>query len=166
LDHLGLLWETFTFTHFYYRLSPSQGHSAAGRIISLKNSNDTIGSRTRDLPACSVSNIGYNLKFLHRIGASPGGPVVYGYGYVGGRTDTTRHNITVRKDSIQESKNQSLYCLRQWPQLTRTDRRVVSQQLSTIRPNKVGLFGAERLATYPLQLSYDLSIRAGDKNQI
>jgi hypothetical protein len=29
-------------------------YSAAGRIMSLKNSNDTIGNRTRDLPACSA----------------------------------------------------------------------------------------------------------------
>ena len=29
------------------RLSRSQGHSAAGRIKSVKNSNDTIGNRTR-----------------------------------------------------------------------------------------------------------------------
>ena len=39
-------------THFCYRLSQPQGHSAAGRILSMKNSNDTIGNRTRDLPAC------------------------------------------------------------------------------------------------------------------
>ena len=31
-----------------------QGHSAAGRIMSMKNSNDTIGNRTRDLPTCSA----------------------------------------------------------------------------------------------------------------
>ena len=33
---------------------PSQphGHSATGRIVSMKNSNDTIGNRTRDLPVC------------------------------------------------------------------------------------------------------------------
>ena len=36
-------------THFCYRLSQPQGHSAAGRIISMKNSN-----RTRDLPTCSA----------------------------------------------------------------------------------------------------------------
>jgi hypothetical protein len=30
------------------------GHSAAGRIKSIKNSNDTIGNRTHDLPACST----------------------------------------------------------------------------------------------------------------
>jgi len=40
-------------THFYQRLSLHQGHSAAGRIVPMKNSNDTIGNRTRDLPACS-----------------------------------------------------------------------------------------------------------------
>ena len=41
-------------THFHYRLSRPQGHSAAGRIMSMKNSNDTIGNRTRDLPTSSV----------------------------------------------------------------------------------------------------------------
>jgi hypothetical protein len=41
-------------THFCYRLSRPQGHSATGRIISMKNSNNTIGNRTRDLPACSA----------------------------------------------------------------------------------------------------------------
>ena len=35
-------------------LSRPQGHSAAGRIMSMKNSSDTIGNRTRDLPACSA----------------------------------------------------------------------------------------------------------------
>jgi len=40
--------------HFCYRLSRPQGHSAAGRIMSLKNSNDTIGNRTRDLPTYSA----------------------------------------------------------------------------------------------------------------
>ena len=40
-------------THFCYRLSQPQGHSAAGRIMSMKNS-DIIGNRTRDLPACSA----------------------------------------------------------------------------------------------------------------
>ena len=31
-----------------------QGYSAARRIMSMKNSNDTIGNRTRDLPTCSA----------------------------------------------------------------------------------------------------------------
>jgi len=41
-------------THFCYRLSQAQGHSAAGRIVSMKNSNDIIWNRTRDLPTCSA----------------------------------------------------------------------------------------------------------------
>jgi hypothetical protein len=41
-------------THFCYGLSQPQGHIAAGRIMSLKNSNDNIGNRTRDFPACSA----------------------------------------------------------------------------------------------------------------
>jgi len=40
--------------YFCYRLSQPQGHGAAGRIMSMKNSSDTIGNRTRDLPACSA----------------------------------------------------------------------------------------------------------------
>jgi hypothetical protein len=41
-------------THFCKMLSQPQGHSAAGTIMPMKNSNDTIGNRTRDLPACSA----------------------------------------------------------------------------------------------------------------
>jgi hypothetical protein len=40
-------------TNFCYRLSRPHGHSAAGKIMSKKNSNDTIGNRTRDLPVRS-----------------------------------------------------------------------------------------------------------------
>ena len=40
-------------THFSHTLSQPQCHSAAGRIISIKNS-DTIWSRTRNLPAYSA----------------------------------------------------------------------------------------------------------------
>ena len=42
-------------THFCYRLSQPQGHSAIGRITSMKNSNDTIWDRTSDLPICSTA---------------------------------------------------------------------------------------------------------------
>jgi len=41
-------------THFCYRLSQLQGRSAAGMIILMKNSSDTIVNRTRDLPTCSA----------------------------------------------------------------------------------------------------------------
>jgi len=37
-------------THF----CQPQGHSAAGRTMSMKNANEAIGNRTRDLPACSA----------------------------------------------------------------------------------------------------------------
>jgi hypothetical protein len=40
--------------YFCYRMSRPQGHTAAGRIMSMKNSNDTIGNRSRDLPDCSA----------------------------------------------------------------------------------------------------------------
>jgi hypothetical protein len=39
-------------THFCWRLCRPQGYSAAGRIRSIQTSNDQIGNRTRDLPAC------------------------------------------------------------------------------------------------------------------
>jgi hypothetical protein len=38
--------------HFCYRLSRPQSHCAAGRIMSTKNSNDTIANRSRDHPVC------------------------------------------------------------------------------------------------------------------
>ena len=41
-------------TDFCLRLSQPQGHIAAEKIMSMKNSNDTTGNRTRDLPTCSV----------------------------------------------------------------------------------------------------------------
>ena len=43
-------------THFCERLSRPQGHSAAGRIMSMKNSSDTIGNRTRNLPTLQCLN--------------------------------------------------------------------------------------------------------------
>jgi hypothetical protein len=39
---------------FYWRLSQPQGHSAAGRVMSMKNSNDITENRTRDLPTSSA----------------------------------------------------------------------------------------------------------------
>ena len=41
-------------TRFCYKLSRPQGHSAARRIVSMENCNDTIGNRTRDLLACNA----------------------------------------------------------------------------------------------------------------
>jgi len=37
-------------THLCYRLSRPQGYSADESIMSIKNFNDTIRNRTRDLP--------------------------------------------------------------------------------------------------------------------
>ena len=39
--------------HVCWRLSRPQGHSAAGRIMSMKNSSDTNGYQTCGLPTCS-----------------------------------------------------------------------------------------------------------------
>ena len=46
--------ESIPGTHFCQRLSRPQGHSAAGRITSMKNSSDTLGYRTRDILTCSA----------------------------------------------------------------------------------------------------------------
>jgi hypothetical protein len=46
--------ENIPCTHFCYRLSRPQGHSASGRIMSMKNYNDPLGTRTCDLPTCSA----------------------------------------------------------------------------------------------------------------
>jgi hypothetical protein len=40
-------------TPFCQRLSQLKGHSAAGRIMSMKNSNDTIGNRTHEWIYCT-----------------------------------------------------------------------------------------------------------------
>ena len=42
-------------THFCLRLNRPQGHSAIGRIMSMKNSNDTSWDRTSDFPICSTA---------------------------------------------------------------------------------------------------------------
>jgi hypothetical protein len=49
--------------HFCKRPSRPQSHSAAGRIISMKNSIDTIGNRSLDLPVCSAVHqpLGYRM---------------------------------------------------------------------------------------------------------
>jgi len=41
-------------TRFCWRLSQPQGHSAAGRIMSMKNSDDTIGNQTHNFLTCSA----------------------------------------------------------------------------------------------------------------
>jgi len=51
----GLTPRKYFFTYLYYRLSPPQGHSAAGRIKPINNLNYSTWNRTRDLPACSAA---------------------------------------------------------------------------------------------------------------
>ena len=42
-------------THLCWRLSRPQGHSVIGRIMSMKNSNDTIWNRTSNFLICSAA---------------------------------------------------------------------------------------------------------------
>jgi hypothetical protein len=46
--------ENIRYAHSCQRLSRSQGHSAAGGVILMKNSNYTVGNLNHDLPACSA----------------------------------------------------------------------------------------------------------------
>jgi hypothetical protein len=71
-------------THFCQRLSRPQCHSAAERIMPMKNSNDTIGNRSRDLPVCSA--VPQPLRY--RV------PRVYG-------TSTDMEKVSSRKPSIR-----------------------------------------------------------------
>ena len=48
--------ENIAGTNFCQRLSGPQGDSAAGRIMSMKYSNDAMGNRTRKLSACSTAS--------------------------------------------------------------------------------------------------------------
>jgi len=51
-----------------------QGHSAAGRIMSMKNSNNTIGNQTRDLPAQCLNQLRHRVPHQKWVpGVFPGG---------------------------------------------------------------------------------------------
>ena len=64
-----------------------------------------------------------------------------------------RHNTTVWTDSRQESRNQPHYCSCQRLPWNRSDWNVVSQQLPTVWPNKVGLFRTDSLVRHLLQFA-------------
>jgi hypothetical protein len=53
-QHSSSVGDTHTYLHVCYSLSRPQGHSVAGRIMSMKNSNDTIRNLSCDLPVCST----------------------------------------------------------------------------------------------------------------
>ena len=72
-------------TLFCWRLSRPQGHSAAGRIMSVKNSNDSIGNRTRDLPACNA---------VPQPTAPPRGPTCGNTGVIHTHTHTHTHEYS------------------------------------------------------------------------
>jgi hypothetical protein len=64
--------------HLCWRLSRPQGYSAIGRIMSTKNSNDTIWNRTSHLPICST--VPYPLCHHQR---SPMVRVLIGFKWIG-----------------------------------------------------------------------------------
>ena len=53
-------------THFLLRLSRPQGQFTAGRIVSMKNSSDNIGNRTRDLPTC-LNQLHHCVPFIKQL---------------------------------------------------------------------------------------------------
>ena len=63
------------YSWYSFLLEAEQGHSAAGKIMSWKILNDTIGNRTRDLAACSAvpqptappraANLWYDMVFIY-----------------------------------------------------------------------------------------------------
>ena len=55
-------------THFCKRLNRPQGHSAIGRITSMKNSNDTIGNRTSDLVAQHLNHCEIDTYTIYNFG--------------------------------------------------------------------------------------------------
>ena len=52
-------------TQFCSTPSQPQGPSVARRIMSMKNSNDTIGNQTHDLPACGAVPHGLNTENIN-----------------------------------------------------------------------------------------------------
>jgi hypothetical protein len=54
LKHHAVFVELHEAYSFLLDAVSTQGHSAARRFRSMKNSSDSIGNRTRDLPACSA----------------------------------------------------------------------------------------------------------------
>jgi hypothetical protein len=63
----------YIYINIYKRLSQPKGHSAAGRIMSMEISHDTIGNRNRDLPICSA---------VPQPTAPPRFPYIYIYIYI------------------------------------------------------------------------------------
>jgi len=51
---IGRLSYSYSWYSFLLEAESTLSHSAAGRIMSMKNSKDTIGNRTRDLPTSSA----------------------------------------------------------------------------------------------------------------
>jgi hypothetical protein len=87
-------------THFCWRLSQLQGHSVFGRIMSMKNSTDTIGNRTRDLPACSCS------PSTNSATACPQYPPIQTFENFSRQTPTMKgRNLLVHDRNIIDSKN-------------------------------------------------------------
>jgi hypothetical protein len=56
-------------THFFWRLSRTQGHSATGGIQSRNKPNDPIKSPKRDLPACSPNELRHSVPGTTSLGS-------------------------------------------------------------------------------------------------
>jgi hypothetical protein len=74
-------------THFCYRLSQPQGHSAAGRIRSVEISDDFIKNRNRNTQACITV------------------PYIYGIG----RTQSVSEDLRFRRPGFDFLKGQQIF---------------------------------------------------------
>jgi hypothetical protein len=97
-------------THFCYRLSQPQGHSAAGNIRSIEKSDDLTGNRTRDLPACSI--VPHSTTLSHAPVLSSAVLIIHNYSHSLIVT-LLLHNITNSDHpSLKTVLNAIFYCIR------------------------------------------------------
>jgi hypothetical protein len=102
----------FPGTHFCQRLGRPQCHSAAGEIMSMKNSNDTIENRTRALPTCNTVPQPTALRHVCRSAVGWGTVLQYIYIYIyciENSLGTVKQNIN---SQIRLQKNSSLKFLK------------------------------------------------------
>ena len=90
-------------THFCQRLTRLQGHSAAGRIVSMKNSNDTIGN-PESMYQQNFTAPTLSLLTTHRMDLTL--PLLYSH--LSFQPDPTEHDMSTRSSSSIQSLSSSI----------------------------------------------------------